>query len=1350
MYISAYDIARNIWYPPINVGVTSARCNAISYDPESEIGIAVFRNKVVKFTFQDNPKATLAYGQVYITSVYISRLVLHSAIQTLYAPLSTSKGLEVLRFMLLEVVSITPALAERIGGTVVTVTGRGFRNTTQLLCKIGEYTVPATYRTKNILTCVAPVVLSTKSCVTDAVEVSTTGIVFTQNSIGLDRPDSPTLEAVSPGFVRVAAPVNITLSGRGLSASSFAKCRFTDSGDAFYSPAYYENGDFICMSPNASAPWSPTSVVQLSLDGQAYGASSLSFLIVGQASGLSVQPNILSTVSEPISTLTTPITVYVVDERGNSLESVDAIPRFVTIVTDSLNTTNATGTTVAGKAVLSDFRLLLPVSGTWTFNARIGNWSTPFIIIVRYGTLHRFSVQTQPLINGDIIIPGSPIPRQTEVIGLDAAGNTVGDTTGIVVNVTLVAINPQTGELDLGHEETKFLSLITFINSGMAVLPQMVITPRFGTEYTILFAMARRWDINVTSVRFFPYCEQQMFFVAGTRECRECPSGKATCNGSDVLIAYPNYWRASAASLEFYECPRKSVCLGGVGGCAVGYSGPLCSVCDEGYGKGYRGTCEACSHVAADLVIIFLLLIVVLSVLLFSTIIIIQNYSVQSSLIGRSITTGIILVFYLQTVSLLAQLDLQIEDNYSGALAIVGVIADFRFYVLQSTNCVVSRLGLTSLHMSVIYSIGFIIFTALVALGTGLIVHRWPEYLMSQESIAAREGRLEVHNAIAALATSGRRRRDKVAERGVIYIKEHTKKAITAAAAQVVVVFLIQVVAITSFQLFDCQTIETSEGTESYVRSDMTVSCTSGVYNTVIGYATFVAIIVSGVFPLTAILGIAAARRHFSNDSYRLWTCTITYGVKDMCFFYQGMIIVRRILCICAIVFANYPLDSYMMVWALTIFTALTAFIQPFEYPLHNRYETIASASTIVSGNICYLFRVVSDSTSQGILAALLIIILVATSAYLVYSLLFDIIQEFIRRAHIRKLEPHPETNEDIVSPKDVRRELGFDKSRAELDEEEEASRKAAERKNKLRSKEGPKFSNGIGFDPFGSRFIASKHDKQQEEYDMDIHTLEQLEQLGLPEDGAFELLAEVVDGEEGMASSFPPIGYYRSSLGDVEMTQLKSQYRVPSSPLAATAAPSIAIEPVTNNNDPPLDNSLNATFNRHNSIYSQASVSPNNTNFLYAGSTEFGKEEARHRGSISTASRMDSTSRGATSLNLHEFRGEGQPPAFMNPGEPLIEPPQLMSISSHQPPHGMQIHFDPLLRGSLSGGGGGGGGGSISGRTGSVMENSINNNDNSLSMGPPNRASRPPLVEQRMKDFFKLQQLRQQQMLGE
>ena len=64
------------------------------------------------------------------------------------------------------------------------------------------------------------------------------------------------------------------------------------------------------------------------------------------------------------------------------------------------------------------------------------------------------------------------------------------------------------------------------------------------------------------------------------------------------------FWRATTTSKEILQCHNEDACLGGVTGsegyCEVGYEGPYCGICSEGYSESLSFSCRKCSEDSSD------------------------------------------------------------------------------------------------------------------------------------------------------------------------------------------------------------------------------------------------------------------------------------------------------------------------------------------------------------------------------------------------------------------------------------------------------------------------------------------------------------------------------------------------------------------------------------------------------------------------------------------------------------------------------------------------------------------------------------------------------------------------------
>eukprot|EP00003_Mantamonas_plastica_P013238 TRINITY_DN231_c0_g1_i21.p1 TRINITY_DN231_c0_g1~~TRINITY_DN231_c0_g1_i21.p1 ORF type:complete len:4505 (+),score=1241.59 TRINITY_DN231_c0_g1_i21:2738-16252(+) len=81
----------------------------------------------------------------------------------------------------------------------------------------------------------------------------------------------------------------------------------------------------------------------------------------------------------------------------------------------------------------------------------------------------------------------------------------------------------------------------------------------------------------------------------GSRACARCTTG-GVCKQGQSIRAQPGFFSFKEGSSTFYQCFNPKACQGGLNNtCAKGYTGPLCSVCEDGYGS-FGSTCTVCGE----------------------------------------------------------------------------------------------------------------------------------------------------------------------------------------------------------------------------------------------------------------------------------------------------------------------------------------------------------------------------------------------------------------------------------------------------------------------------------------------------------------------------------------------------------------------------------------------------------------------------------------------------------------------------------------------------------------------------------------------------------------------------------
>ena len=177
-----------------------------------------------------------------------------------------------------EVLSVTPTLGPTTGGTLLTVHGSGFQNTTTLVCSFGSIVHPATYVSPLAVTCITPRMANDTQL---AVYVSVDGQQWSLTGTEFTWYASPVLLSLFPSHVLAVGDSLLLVRGDNFIPSVPLSCSFNG---LLYDEAVYINPTaVVCLTPplsmlgvaaigNAST-WSVR--VELSMNGVDWSASQL-------------------------------------------------------------------------------------------------------------------------------------------------------------------------------------------------------------------------------------------------------------------------------------------------------------------------------------------------------------------------------------------------------------------------------------------------------------------------------------------------------------------------------------------------------------------------------------------------------------------------------------------------------------------------------------------------------------------------------------------------------------------------------------------------------------------------------------------------------------------------------------------------------------------------------------------------------------------------------------------------------------------------------------------------------------------------------------------------------------------
>jgi hypothetical protein len=418
--------------------------------------------------------------------------------------------------------------------------------------------------------------------------------------------------------------------------------------------------------------------------------------------------------------------------------------------------------------------------------------------------------------------------------------------------------------------------------------------------------------------------------IAGTysldpaQSCTDCPSG-AKCLGGSLILPDEGYWRPNKVTDSFFACPNSGACLGSphimpslTGVCREGYRGNKCQACDNGYSRTTENECGKCPDDVSNafrLIGLIGVLVLICGVLVWS--------SINTAYEPAALHSIYLKIFanYLQLVLLTTQLSLEwpsfvyelfsIQQN-SGTATDQFLSVDC--YLGNSANDDAYK-NLYFDKLKVIALIPVVFSLAATAFWT-------------------------VHFAV---------RRDKE-----VFRKQWV-------ATLVVLFFLIHPNILRSnFSYFACTEIESGE---FWLKENLDIRCFDSEHNSFALAVVLPVLVVWGLLvPLLVLLYLVRTRRELSEINTKLRFGFLYNGFKKSKFYWEFLIILRKILIIFIVVFIgnqSIPIQALTLALILLNFLVLQYLTNPYASVELNQMElrSIFVASVTIFCGLYYLTK---------------------------------------------------------------------------------------------------------------------------------------------------------------------------------------------------------------------------------------------------------------------------------------------------------------------------------------------------------------------------------------------------------
>lgn len=403
-------------------------------------------------------------------------------------------------------------------------------------------------------------------------------------------------------------------------------------------------------------------------------------------------------------------------------------------------------------------------------------------------------------------------------------------------------------------------------------------------------------------------CPSNGYSINGTT-CMACPDG-ALCAGENPLFSVAGYY---GGPNTYLQCFAKDNCIGGSRKCATGYTGPLCAVCESGYGR--LGTiCIEClvGYVAGAWV-----LGVALAIFFIVHMIIagrdIRIAQVSGKAVNPRATSIRILINHLQILGWLAILKVRWSAPIQLWFFIFSAIP-----VMNLSNFALDCTVGLSFYDQFFF---FMLLPILTIVGTCIL------FLVFYWIISGRTS-YKLHDFIPHLITAN------------LFIFRY-----------IIPILMLQV-----WQTVDC--VHLDEG--DFIAQDTRRTCSSDVNTAAMGIGFVVWIIFVVAAPVTAFVLLMKHRKVLRYETITNYLAFLWLGFRENRHFYEIFNIVKNVILIFFVLLLRRytPLQQmYAVVWLFIIVLFVFLFLRPYEYPIQNVSEffaTISQFGILITGVIYF------------------------------------------------------------------------------------------------------------------------------------------------------------------------------------------------------------------------------------------------------------------------------------------------------------------------------------------------------------------------------------------------------------
>jgi hypothetical protein len=472
-------------------------------------------------------------------------------------------------------------------------------------------------------------------------------------------------------------------------------------------------------------------------------------------------------------------------------------------------------------------------------------------------------------------------------------------------------------------------------------------------------------------------CEAGTYSLDPTQSCLACPSG-ANCLGGSLALPKAGYWRPTKTTSTFFACPNSAACLGSphimpslTGVCLLGYRGNKCQPCDNGYSRATENKCGKCPDAVGNafrLLGMIAVMTLICGVLVRSSIRTAYQPTVLHSIYLK------IFANYLQLVLLTTQLELE-WPSFVYALFSAQKNAGTATDQFLSVDCYLSDPSNDDSYKNVYFD-KITIIAMIPIIFTLAATAFWCMHFL-----ANRDAGVFKKQWISTIV--------------ILFFMIHPN------------------ILRSNFSYFSCSEILPGE---YWLNENLDIRCFDSTHNATAVMVVVPSLLLWGLFtPLTILMHLIRRRKQLKEILTKLRFGFLYNGFKKSKFYWEFVIMYRKVLIICCVVFIG---NRSIPIQALTVILLLLNFliVQYLTRPYANKQLNEMELRSILVATVtiyCGLFFLTKDlDWSMKVFFFVIMLLINLYFFHYFFSNLFRTLAAKISNPTVRRLLGMPKPNE--------------------------------------------------------------------------------------------------------------------------------------------------------------------------------------------------------------------------------------------------------------------------------------------------------------------------------------------------